>query len=47
LSDFTNAAVAADLLEIYRRSRDTASFLAMKQRLEKMGMLLAAEWNEL
>ena len=47
LSDFTNAAVAADLLEIYRRSRDTTSFLAMKQRLEKMGMSLAAEWNEL
>jgi hypothetical protein len=47
LSDFTNAAVAADLLEIYRRSRDTARFLAMKQRLEKMGLSLAAEWNEL
>lgn len=47
LNDVTNVAVEAELLEIYRRSRDEASFLAMRRRLETMGASLGAEWDEL
>lgn len=45
--DPSNVAVEAELLEIYRRSRDEASFLAMRHRLETIGATLGAEWNEL
>ncbi len=47
LGDSSNVAVEAELLEIYRRSRDEAGFLAMRQRLEASGASLGAEWDEL
>ena len=47
LSDPANVAVEAELLEIYRRSRDDAGFLNMRQRLEEAGATPGAEWDEL
>lgn len=47
LNDSSNVAVEAELLEIYRRSRDDAGFLNMRQRLEASGATLGAEWDEL
>jgi hypothetical protein len=47
LSDPANIAVEAELLEIYRRSRDDAGFLNMRKQLESAGATLGAEWDEL
>ncbi len=47
LSDFSNVAVEAELLEIYRRCRDEVGFLNMRQRLEAIGASLGADWDEL
>jgi hypothetical protein len=47
LDDPANVAVEAELLEIYRRSRDDARFRAMRRRLETVGVSPGAEWDEL
>ncbi len=47
LNDPSNVAVEAELLEIYRRSRDDAGFLNMRLRLEAAGATLGAEWDEI
>lgn len=47
LNDPENVAVEAELLEIYRRSRDDVGFQNMRKRLESAGATLGAEWDEL
>lgn len=41
------SAVEAELLEIYRRTRDEAGFLAMRKQLLAQGVALSADWDAL
>lgn len=47
LKDPTHSAVQTELLEIYRRTRDQAGFIAMGKKLQSQGVSLSADWDEL